>query len=71
MFVSQRIVNRLPFFSELDDVTVLQFPQMLGNIRNAQFQDVAQVARAKLSFGVQKIEDFEAYFVASEFENAA
>jgi hypothetical protein len=71
MIVSQRIVNRLSFFPELDDVTVLQFPQMLGDIRNAQFQDIAQVARAKLSLGVQQIEDFKAYFVASEFQNSA
>lgn len=71
MIASQRIVNCLPFFPKLDDVTVFQFPQMLGDSRNAQLQDVAQVARAKLSLCVQQKEDFQAYFAASELQNAA
>jgi hypothetical protein len=71
MIVSQRIIDCLSFFPELDDVTVFQFPQVLGDSRSAQLQDVAQVARAKLSLCMQQKEDFQAYFVASELQNAA
>ena len=71
VIVFQRIVNREAFSPELDDVTVLQLSQMLGDSRNAQFQDVAQVTRAKLFLSVQQIKDFQAHFIAGEFQHPA
>ncbi len=59
------VVDRLSLAPCLDNIFILEFPQMLRNCGVCYFQHFSKVADAHFSVGVQQIQDFQPLDVAS------